>query len=125
MMFPLPFTMKARYMVIIWLLIALYFSLAPGPLGIASIALLGGALFGLIWIKFMPARGLGFYFSERYYGVRNNYYRWKRRRAARKFEVYMRKHDRSQYFDEYGNFKPPEDREKGKPNGEAKGPWAQ
>jgi hypothetical protein len=57
--------------------------------------------------------------------VRNNYYRWKRRRAARKFEVYMRKHDRSQYFDEYGNFKPPEDREKGKPNGEAKGPWAQ
>ena len=124
MMFPLPITMKARYMVIIWLLIAVYLSIVSGPGGILNVALLGGALFGYLWVKFMPARGMGFYFSERYYGLRNNYYRWKRRRAARKFEVYMSKHDRSQYFDHYGNFKPPEERGKGKPNGEAKGPWA-
>lgn len=125
MMFPLPFTMKARYMVIMWLLIALYLSITSGPGGILNVALLGGALFGFVWVKFMPGRGMGFYVSERYYGMRNRYFRWKRRRAARKFEVYMRKHDRSQYFDEYGNFKPPEDRKEGKPNGEAKGPWAQ
>ena len=30
-------------------------------------------------------------------GCRNSYYRWKRKRAARKFEVYMRKHDRGDY----------------------------
>lgn len=125
MMFPLPFTMKARYMIIIWLGIALVLSLRGGPVGVASIGLLGGALFGYVWIKAVPVRGLGHYFSERYFGFRNRYYRWKRRRAARKFEVYMRKHDRSQYFDEYGNYKPPDERETRKPNGEAKGPWAQ
>jgi hypothetical protein len=31
----------------------------------------------------------------------------------------MRKHDRSQYFDEYGNYRPPE--EKG--DGETRPPW--
>jgi hypothetical protein len=42
--------------------------------------------------------------------MRNAYYRWKRRRAAKKFQVYMRKHDRNVYFDEYGNYKPPDDK---------------
>ena len=32
--------------------------------------------------------------EDRIYGVRNGYYRWKRRRAGKKFEVYMRKYDR-------------------------------
>ena len=124
LMFPLPFTMRARYMVIIWLLIALYLSISSGPAGIASIALLGGALFGFLWVKLVPARGLGFYFSERYFSTRNRYYKWKRRRAARKFEVYMRKHDRSEYFDEYGNYRPP--KEGDKENGESgKGRWVQ
>ena len=123
LMFPLPFTMRARYMVIIWLLIALYLSLSRGPAGIESIALLGGALFGYVWIKLVPERGLGFYFSEHYFGARNRYYKWKRRRAARKFEVYMSKHDRSEFFDEYGNYRPPSER---KDNGEAgKGRWVQ
>ena len=55
------------------------------------------------------------------YGIRNSYYRWKRRRAARKFEVYMRKQDRSQYFDEHGNFKDPnkDDKDSGGP----RSPW--
>jgi hypothetical protein len=55
--------------------------------------------------------------SERYYGIRNSYYKWKRRRASKKFEVYMRKHDRKEYFDQYGNYKAPDDSEKG--NGES------
>ena len=38
------------------------------------------------------ATGFGYATSERVYGLRNSYYRWKRKRAARKFEVYMRKH---------------------------------
>ena len=37
-----------------------------------------------------PPTGISFLLSERWYGLRNRYYRWKRRHAARKFEVYMR-----------------------------------
>ena len=56
--------------------------------------------------------------------ARNNYYKWKRRRAARKFRVYMKKHgsDPVQYFDEYGNFKPPDERDKKKDKGQGQGP---
>ena len=54
---------------------------------------MGGLLFGYIWLKFIPRRGFGYAASERAFGLRNSYYRWKRKRAARKFEVYMRKHD--------------------------------
>jgi hypothetical protein len=61
-------------------------------------------------------------FAERYYGMRNSYYRWKRRRAAKKFEVYMSKHDRQVHFDEQGNYIPPED-DTHKGNGGSKSGW--
>ncbi len=61
-------------------------------------------------------------FAERYYGARNSYYRWKRRRAAKKFEVYMSKHDRQVHFDEHGNYIPPDD-DPGKGNGGGKSGW--
>jgi hypothetical protein len=50
----------------------------------------------------MPRRGFGFVLSERFYGLRNGYYRWKRRRAAKKFEVYMRSQGRTVRFDGQG-----------------------
>ena len=112
-MFPLPFRIKAKYMVAILIFIAL-----AGALGdagqTANIAHLGGLFFAFAYLKFLPRRGLTFAFSESFYGVRNSYHRWKRRRAARKFQVYMRKHhnDPRQYFDEYGNFRPPDDSDK-------------
>lgn len=119
-MFPLPFSMKAKYMVAILILIAMVGALQgahqPGQ-SVAYFAHLGGAFFGWIYIKFFPRQGLRFLASERYYGVRNSYYKWKRRRAARKFEVYMRNQDRKDYFDQYGNYKAPEDSEK--KNGES------
>jgi hypothetical protein len=49
-----------------------------------------------------PRRGFSFTISERFYGLRNQYYRWKRRRAARKFEVYMRSQGRTVKFDGNG-----------------------
>jgi hypothetical protein len=64
---------------------------------------------------------LTFIFSERFFGIRNSYYRWKRRRAARKFEVYMRQHDRDVKFDERGNYIPPEGRDK--KNGGSSSGW--
>jgi len=121
-MFPLPFRIKAKYMVGILIFIEIAMVL-QGPSGVANIAHLGGALFGFFYVKFMPRYGVVEGASERYFGLRNAYYRWKRRRAARKFEVYMRKHDRSEYFDEYGNFRDPDKPPPEKGNGEHRGPW--
>ncbi|HEY7616124.1 MAG TPA: DUF1751 domain-containing protein, partial [Terriglobales bacterium] len=64
---------------------------------------------------------LQFSLSESLYGIRNSYYRWRRRRAARKFEVYMREHNRTVMFDEHGNYIPPEESEK--KNGGSKSGW--
>lgn len=122
-MFPLPFRIKAKYMVGILILIEVAL-LMQGPSGVANIAHLGGVLVAFLYIKFMPRHGVVGGASESYFGIRNSYYRWKRRRAARKFEVYMRKHDRSQYFDEYGNFRDPDKHPPEKGNGENRGRWA-
>jgi membrane associated rhomboid family serine protease len=120
-LFPFPFSMRLKYLVGILALIALVGALG-GPSGTANLAHLGGLLFGYLYLKFVPRRGLTFAFSEGYYGVRNGYHRWKRERAKKKFQVYMRKHnqDPKQYFDEYGNFRPPDESEK---KDRGKGGW--
>jgi membrane associated rhomboid family serine protease len=131
MLFPFPFLIKARYFVIGIIGLALYGALSAARLpgqSVAYMAHLGGLLFGYLFLKFVPRRGFAFATSERYYGMRNAYYRWKRRRTARKFEVYMRKHDSSgyrheEYFDEDGNFKDPSARGGGKKNGEGHSGW--
>jgi len=112
-LFPFPVAIKLKYLVGILGIIALVGALG-GPSGTANIAHLGGLLFGFLYLKFVPRRGLTFAFSEGYYGIRNYYHRLKRERAKKKFQVYMRKHDQDpkQYFDEYGNFRPPDDRDK-------------
>jgi membrane associated rhomboid family serine protease len=119
-MFPLPFMMKAKYMVLIMVFLVVIATFQPSQ-GVANFAHLGGLLFGFLYIKFMPRRGLTFGASEQYFNVRNSYYRWKRRRAARKFEVYMSKHDRKVTFDEHGNYVPPDDLDK--KNGGSKSGW--
>jgi membrane associated rhomboid family serine protease len=120
-MFPLPFMMKAKYMVMIMVFLVIIATFQPSQGGVANFAHLGGLFFGFLYIKFLPARGLGFATSERYFNLRNSYYRWKRRRAARKFEVYMSKHDRKVTFDKHGNYIPPEDDDK--KNGGSKSGW--
>jgi len=129
-LFPIPFRIKAKYMIVITVVVVLASALQPGTNGVANFAHLGGLFFGWLYVRIMPQRTFAFSFSEQYYGIRNSYYRWKRRRAARKFEVYMRqqgetKLDRSHYFDEYGNYRDPKSRSNppGKDNGERRGPW--
>jgi membrane associated rhomboid family serine protease len=90
--------------------------------GIAYVCHLGGLLFGFLYVKFVPRRGLMFEASENYFNMRNSFYRWKRRRAAKKFEVYMRQHDQEVHFDEHGNYIPPEDDQR-KGNGGGKSGW--
>ena len=66
-------------------------------------------IFGYLYLKFLPRKGLTFAATERYFSARNEYYRWKRRRAARKFEVYMRKHNRDVHFDREGRYVDPDE----------------
>jgi len=122
MLFPIPFSVKAKYFVagiaFITLIEAISASSGRGS-AVAYSAHLGGLLFGFLYVKFIPKRGLVWGTSERYFGLRNSYYRWKRRRTARKFEVYMRKHNRTVHFDEHGNYIPEDD----KKDGESKSGW--
>jgi len=100
MLFPFPIGIKARYLVIIYALVAV--AMLFGQEKMYAFAQLGGALAGLAWVRLAPRRGSSVLFSETWYGMRNRYYRWKRRRAARKFEVYMRSQGRTVRFDGQG-----------------------
>jgi membrane associated rhomboid family serine protease len=93
-------SIKARYLAAIYALIA--FAMLFGSSRLYAFSQLGGALAGLLYIRFAPRKGFGFLASEWMFGLRNNYYRWKRRRAGRKFEVYMRKQGRNVRLDNRG-----------------------
>jgi len=124
-LFPIPFSIRAKYFVagvaFFTLIEAISATGARHGENVAYVAHLGGLLFGFLYVKFLPGRGLAIGASERYFGLRNAYYRWKRRRAARKFEVYMRQHNRTVSFDEHGNYIPPDNPDK--KNGGSKSGW--
>ena len=102
---------SSRNMAYIWIGLEVALLLVSGQL--LHIACLCGALTGFMYGKAMPTRGVKYAASERYFGfrntLRNTFYRWKRKRATRKFEVYMSKQDRKVYFDQYGNYIHPEE----------------
>jgi membrane associated rhomboid family serine protease len=108
-MFPLPVAIKAKYLVIVYMLIEVAVLLSGGP-PLACFIVLGGALLGFLFAHRAPRRGMSMAFSEGFFSVRNNYYRWKRRRAARKFEVYMRKQNRDVRFDNEGRYIDPDEK---------------
>ena len=100
MLFPLPIGIKARYLAVIYALISI--AMLFGRQRVYAFAQLGGALAGLLFVRTAPRRGFSFLLSESWYGMRNRYYRWKRRRTARKFEVYMKRQGRTVKFDGQG-----------------------
>ncbi|GGA72881.1 hypothetical protein GCM10011507_25590 [Edaphobacter acidisoli] len=102
---------KAKYMVAIFILVALALFLKESDT-FGALLELAGALSGFLFTKFAPSRGMAFGASEQYFSVRNGYYRWKRRRAARKFEVYMRKQNRVVHFDNEGRYIDPDEERK-------------
>lgn len=108
MMFPFPMLIKAKYLTMVYLLIATASFFLQDKL--VAISQLGGALAGFLYARFASRRGFALSFTEKYYSLRNNYYRWKRRRAARKFEVYMRKQNRDVHFDSEGRYIDPDRR---------------
>ena len=113
-LFPFPFQVQVKWVVIIFAAIeGAYWILSDYSL-FYTVALLGLGT-GYLWYRFMWRRAsMSAMVQNQVLSIRNSYYRWKRRRAARKFQVYMRKHqqDPKQYFDEYGNFRPPDDSDK-------------
>jgi membrane associated rhomboid family serine protease len=98
---------KVKYLVMIYVLIDLATVLKVDNAFGALLHLCGG-LSGYLYLRYAPRRGYGFSFSERYYALRNEYYRSKRRKAAKKFEVYMRKQNREVHFDSNGRYVDPD-----------------
>ncbi len=105
-LFPLPIAIKAKYLTAIYILLA--FAELFGENRIFALAQLGGALIGFLYVKGAPRQGVTAGGGRIYQDFRNDYYRWKRRRAARKFEVYMRKQDRDVHFDSEGRYVDPD-----------------
>jgi membrane associated rhomboid family serine protease len=108
-MFPLPVAIKAKYLVIVYMLIEVAMLLSGGP-PLAIFVILSGALIGFFFARRAPRRAMSTGLSEALFGLRNNYYRWKRRRASRKFEVYMRKQNRDVRFDSEGRYIDPDEK---------------
>jgi hypothetical protein len=98
---------RAKYMVAIYILFYTAVLLKGGDRFGALLQLAGG-LAGALYLRFAPRGGLAVGVSERLFGVRNAYYRYKRRRAARKFQVYMGKQGRSVKFDSDGRYIDPD-----------------
>jgi membrane associated rhomboid family serine protease len=108
-MFPLPVAIKAKYLVIVYMLIEVALLLSGGP-PLAYFVILCGAAIGFFFARRAPRRGTSTALSESLFSLRNNYYRWKRRRTARKFEVYMRKQNRDVRFDSEGRYIDPDEK---------------
>ena len=121
MLFPLPIQIPVKWIVLGIAAIETAYLLLSHFALFYCVSLLGmGA--GYVWHAAFFSQGISLRISERFYAARNEYYRWRRRRAARKFEVYMRKHDRDVHFDEHGNYIPPDD-DPNKGNGGSKSGW--
>ncbi len=119
--FPLPIPIPTKYVVIFTAAVEGAYLLLTRSLFYA--ALLLGLVVGFAWFRLLWHRkSLVGVVEDRFFGVRNAYYKWKRRRAGKKFEVYMRKYDKDRYFDQYGNYREPDPKDK-KDNGESRPPW--
>ncbi len=122
MLFPIPIQIPVKWIVLFIAAIeAAYLLLSHFAL--QYFVLLLGLAAGYVWYVIFLRRRTSIGAKPSSDGIRNAYYRWKRRRAARKFEVYMRKHDRKVTFDEHGNYIPPEEDQGGKKNGGSKSGW--
>jgi membrane associated rhomboid family serine protease len=77
------FPIKAKYLVLIYVVVELWASFGPNT-GISSVAHLGGMLVGYVYLK----SGRSWRWPDWQTALRE----WKHRRARKKFQVYMRKH---------------------------------
>jgi membrane associated rhomboid family serine protease len=114
--FPLPIPLKAKHWIMFLVFLSVVGALEGGG-GVAHTAHLGGLLFGYLYVVFVVRRRVGAPLGDGFLGLRNAWYRWKRRRAGKKFEVYMSQFEKPEEETD-PNALPP-----GKKNGEHRGPW--
>lgn len=98
---------KAKYIAAIYLLVYFAILLSQGH-RFEALMVLTNVLCGWLFLAFAPRRGIRFGINERMYGLRNAWVRAKRRRAAKKFSVYMQKQGREVHFDSSGRYVDPE-----------------
>ncbi len=98
---------KVKYLVAIYILIDLA-TLLKQANAFEALLHLSGAVCGFLFVRFASRKGWSQGITERYFGLRNEYYRSKRRRAARKFEVYMKGQNREVHFDKDGRYVDPD-----------------
>lgn len=101
--FDFIFRARAKYIAAIFLLIYLvidYFTLRRFD----AVNTICNCLVAWIFVGMAPRRGLRHDVSESWFGLRNRYYRAKRRRAAKKFQVYMRKQGKDVSIDDSGRY---------------------
>jgi membrane associated rhomboid family serine protease len=85
--FLLIFPIKAKYLVMIMGALAFYFSIAGGNSGVSNVAHLGGLVVGWVYLRASFVR-------LNFGSIQQGYRKWKLERAKRKFQVYLKKHDK-------------------------------
>jgi len=97
---------KAKFLAAIYVLFYLATSLIGGD-QFGALTAVCVALSGYLYLVLAPNRGVRLAGSERWYSLRNAYYRAKRRRAAKKFTVYMKKQGKEVNIDADGRYVDP------------------
>ncbi len=93
------FPIRAKYFVMILGAIAFLSTLKASGSGVSHVAHLGGLLFGYLWVRTSLGVGGSRYSRGRSGGanplelLRAQYDKWRRARAKRKFEVYLKKRE--------------------------------
>ncbi len=95
-LFSFLFPIKAKYFVMIIGAVAFLGSFGAAGSGVSHVAHLGGMLFGYVYLK-TRLRRRRLARASWATSLREWYRQWKIRRARRKFEVYLRKHDRDRW----------------------------
>ncbi len=101
------FKIKAKYIAAIYVLFYVGMALVGGDRFGALVALCNAGM-GYLFLRLAPRKGLRVGMSERWFKMRNEYYRAKRRRAAKKFTVYMRKQGKEVSLDSEGRYVDPD-----------------
>lgn len=94
---------KAKHLVAIFLLFYIASAVFSHD-ALSAATALANALCGFLYLRFGPRKGVQYAASEGWYGLRNAYYRGKRRRAAKKFTVYMKKQGKDVSIDSSGRY---------------------
>ena len=98
---------KAKYIAAIYLLLYLAVALSSHR-QFDAMLVLANAVCGWLFVVFAPRRGIRFAANEGVYGLKNSWVKFRRRRAARKFSVYMQKQGREVNFDDSGRYVDPD-----------------